>query len=124
MKQLAGLAAAFALGIGFATVGHLVPSVAKAAGMQMAGMSAPDMQMQDAMQHMNASMKTMHMTGNTDRDFITMMIPHHEAAIGMAKVELHYGKKPEVKSLARGIIAAQAKEIAQMRGWLQKWYRK
>ncbi|MDQ2947249.1 MAG: DUF305 domain-containing protein [Acidobacteriota bacterium] len=42
----------------------------------------------------------------------------------MAQVELRYGKKPEVKSLARGIISAQAKEIAEMRGWLQKWYGK
>ncbi len=64
------------------------------------------------------------MTGNTDRNFMTMMIPHHQAAIAMAKVELRYGKKTEAKSLELSIISAQANEIAQMRRWLQKWYGK
>jgi uncharacterized protein (DUF305 family) len=59
-------------------------------------------------------------TGNTDKDFVLMMTPHHQGAIDMAKVELRYGKDPELRRLARGIVAAQEKEIAEMKGWLAR----
>jgi uncharacterized protein (DUF305 family) len=42
--------------------------------------------MMQAMFSMHQSMQSMHLTGNADRDFIAMMIPHHQVAIGMAKV--------------------------------------
>ena len=57
-------------------------------------------------------------TGNADVDFVKGMIPHHQAAIDMAKVQLEYGKDPEIRKLAEGIIAAQTAEIAQMNDWL------
>lgn len=60
------------------------------------------------------------MTGDTDKDFVAGMIPHHQGAIDMAEIELKYGKDPEIKKLARNIIAAQKKEIALMRRWQQK----
>ncbi len=59
---------------------------------------------------------------NIDQHFITQMIPHHEGAIAMAKVALERSKRPEVLSLARGIIEAQEKEIADMRSWYQSWF--
>ena len=46
-----------------------------------------------------------------------MMIPHHQGAIDMAKVELKYGKDPELKKLAQDIIDAQEKEISFMKDW-------
>jgi uncharacterized protein (DUF305 family) len=73
-----------------------------------------------------ASMKTMMTsmnvkpTGQPDKDFALMMIPHHQGAIDMAKVELQYGTDPELRQLATDIVAAQEKEIAQMKTWLEK----
>lgn len=54
-----------------------------------------------------------------DARFIAMMVPHHEGAIAMAKVELTRGENPELKALARSIIAAQRREVRQMRDRLK-----
>jgi uncharacterized protein (DUF305 family) len=71
---------------------------------------------------MTTMMNGMHgkTTGKPDADFVLMMIPHHQGAIDMAKVELQYGSDPELRQLATDIVAAQEKEIAQMKTWLEK----
>lgn len=71
---------------------------------------------------MDVMMKNMAVdyTGNADRDFVAGMIPHHQGAIDMARVELKYGNDPQLRKMAREIIAAQTKEIAFMRRWQAK----
>jgi uncharacterized protein (DUF305 family) len=59
-------------------------------------------------------------TGNTDRDFAAGMIPHHQAAIDMARIQLHHGTDPEMRRLAEEIIRAQEAEIAQLRAFLAR----
>ena len=70
-----------------------------------------------AMHDMMAGMDRAMPTGNTDRDFVAMMLPHHQAAVDMAKAELQYGHDPDLKGLAQAIVTDQDREIALMKAW-------
>jgi len=54
-------------------------------------------------------------TGDVDRDFVAMMIPHHRGAIDMAVIELRYGKNEQLRRIAQEIIVDQMQEIAAMK---------
>jgi len=54
-------------------------------------------------------------TGDIDRDFVHMMIPHHQGAIDMAVGVLRYGHNEQVRRLAQEIIVTQQQEIAALR---------
>jgi len=78
------------------------------------------MDMQGMMKDNNDKMSAMQMTGNADVDFAMMMRMHHQGAIDMAQAELRDGKAPEMRKMAKDIIAAQKKEIAQLDRFLAK----
>jgi uncharacterized protein (DUF305 family) len=67
-----------------------------------------------AMNKMMADM-TAEPAGDIDRDFVAMMVPHHQGAVEMAKAELKYGHNEQLRRLAREIVATQQQEITMMR---------
>jgi uncharacterized protein (DUF305 family) len=73
-----------------------------------------------AHEKMMTEMQDMQPSGDADQDFVMMMIPHHQGAIDMAKVELEFGTDPELKAMAEKIVADQEREIAEMQDWLAK----
>ena len=80
------------------------------------GMKMDEMEMSDMSMLENAK--------PFDREFIDMMIPHHQDAIVMARTELEEGKSADAKKLAEAIIDAQTKEIDEMNMWRVDWYGK
>ena len=86
----------------------------------MAGHGMAGQAMMDANQKMMTAMQGMQPSGDPDRDFALMMIPHHQGAIDMAKVELEHGMDPGLKAMAEKIIADQEREIAELNDWLSK----
>jgi uncharacterized protein (DUF305 family) len=54
-------------------------------------------------------------SGDIDRDFVSMMVPHHQGAIDMAQAELRYGHSELLKRIAQEIVVTQQQEIAAMR---------
>ena len=73
-----------------------------------------------AMKKMAHDMAAAPMNGDADHDFVTMMIPHHQGAVDMAKGELKYGKDPAMRHFAEKIIKDQQAEIDFMNQWLKK----
>jgi hypothetical protein len=66
-----------------------------------------------AMNKMMADM-TVKPTGDVDRDFVAMMVPHHQGAVDMAKAELRYGHNEQLRRLAQEIVVTQQQEISVM----------
>ncbi len=80
------------------------------------------MDMDDMMQGMMTGLSGK--TGDAfDQAFLSEMIVHHEGAVAMAQAALTSAKHQEIIDLAKVIIAAQNKEIADMKSWQQAWYK-
>jgi uncharacterized protein (DUF305 family) len=75
--------------------------------------------MSAAMNKMHEEMGARRQSGDPDRDFLSMMIPHHAGAVEMARLVLIYGRDPLVRQLAEEIIAGQQAEIAAMQARLK-----
>ena len=74
----------------------------------------------ETMEKMETKMKGMAKTGNVDKDFLMMMIPHHESAVTMGEDQLSHGKNLELKKMAQKIMEDQNKEIKQFEAMLAK----
>jgi glutaredoxin len=72
-----------------------------------------------SMEKMNRNMNAS-MSGDADENFVSMMIPHHQGAIDMAKVELQFGRDPKLRQMSEEIVRTQETEIAEMKAWQVK----
>ena len=108
-------------GIGYAAE---MQHKAEQAGLQGAAMEAPQSEATKAYVKVMDAMHGPMMQGVMDPDpdvaFAKGMLPHHAGAVEMAKIELKYGKDPEMRKLAEEVIKAQEKEMTFMTEWLKK----
>jgi hypothetical protein len=73
-----------------------------------------------SMKKMHDEMSAIERTGNTDADFVRLMLLHHHATVNMARVQLLHGKDHQMRRLAQEILADQQIEIELMRRWLKQ----
>jgi uncharacterized protein (DUF305 family) len=73
-----------------------------------------------SMERMHRAMASVKSSGDGDVDFVRLMLPHHQAAIDMAKTQLLYGKNSQIRRLAQEIITDQQSEIELMQLWLKQ----
>jgi uncharacterized protein (DUF305 family) len=97
-----------------AIVGSAAADMQHGGGSPHVGQSAFHAAMEAAMAGMHGAMMSVSPTGDPDRDFAAMMIPHHQGAIEMAEIELRFGKDERLRRLAQGIIVEQRQEIEVM----------
>jgi Domain of unknown function (DUF305) len=86
------------------------------------GSAIPDncaAELRAAMNRMHESMSHQPTAANADEDFVRLMVPHHQAALDMAKTQLLCGKDPQIRRLAQEIITDQQSEIQVMDLWLK-----
>lgn len=99
-------------------ISALMATTAATPGLSQSSGSPATKAYMDAMGKMQSSMPKDH-KGDPDADFARMMIPHHQGAIDMAKVEIQYGKDPELRKMAEKMIKDQEKEIGDLQKWLK-----
>lgn len=73
-----------------------------------------------SMARMHEGMNAAMVEADADVAFVKGMIPHHQGAVDMARIQLQYGKDPENRRLAEHIVSEQERELAAMKAWLQR----
>jgi hypothetical protein len=104
------------------SVGGVRPCVhAESNGHERSATASPDWSdLTASMDKMHMAMGAVAQSGDSDVDFVRLMLPHHQAAIDMAKAQLLYGKDPQMRRLAQEIITDQQLEIELMQRWLKQ----
>ncbi len=77
-------------------------------------------ELKSSVDDMHRAMASVEPSGNSDVDFVRLMLPHHHAAIAMAKTQLLFGKDPQMRRLAQEIITDQQSEVELMQLWLKE----
>ena len=96
--------------------GHPAPATpADVAHRQKLGGEAPFLAENDAAMTRMMNDMAVKPTGDVDRDFVAMMVPHHQGAIDMAMAVLRHGHNEQLRRLAQEIIVTQQEEISAMR---------
>jgi uncharacterized protein (DUF305 family) len=111
------------LSIGITAISMLGTILVRASTDNSDGQSPADVNWSEliaSMDKMHMAMEAVKRSGNSDVDFVRLMIPHHQAAIDMAKTQLLYGKDLQMRRLAQEIITDQQLEIELMQGWLKQ----
>ena len=88
--------------------------------LDMTGMDQAHQDLAAGMDTTNAQMIQGMMAEDIDVAFVCAMIPHHQAAINMARSELEHGDSAWAKQMAQKVIDAQQKEIEDMLNWLSE----
>src|SRR4029077_19747823 len=73
-----------------------------------------------SMDNMHRAIASIQSSNDADVDFVKLMLPHHQAAIDMAKTQLLFGTDPQMRRLAQEIITDQQSEIELMQLWLKQ----
>ena len=92
------------------------------AALTQAGIPEGELGVQSSELDMGGDLHDLEEADPFDRTFIEMMVPHHESAVRMAAVELRNERDPRLRRLADGIVAAQRREIDEMKRWFTDWY--
>jgi DUF305 family protein family protein len=110
VRHLVAIAALFSTATTWAAgpAAPVAPAVSNSA--EAAFLVENDTAMSNMMDHM-----TIKPSGDVDRDFVAMMVPHHQGAIDMAQAELRHGKNEQLRRIAQEIVVEQQQEIVAMR---------
>jgi len=77
-----------------------------------------NMKMEMSMDKMSRNADLQIINGNIDQDFATLMIFHHQSAIEMADLVIHYGHEAMIRTMAEMMKRDQEEEIAELHKWL------
>lgn len=119
----AALLASMPLSAAFAQTSPQVASTSQEPANSQAAPSQPspgDAEMMAAMEGLKPATKDMKMTGSVDRDFMLMMIPHHDAGIAMSSAEEGFGSHKKLTHMAVIDVYSQKKDNRQMRKYLKE----
>jgi uncharacterized protein (DUF305 family) len=94
--------------------GHGMPGMSKPQGQGMPMSPMDDMSMMADLWELPPA--------RLEATFMSLMIPHHQGAIDMARLVPERANHQELKDLAQAIVQSQGEEIDRMNGWLASWY--
>ena len=97
----------------------LLPLVLTPTLMVAAGQQSDWAELMESMNRMHAAMSSAKPSADSDADFVALMLPHHQAAIEMARTELTFGTDPQLRRLAQEIVTDQESETQLMQYWRQ-----